>query len=66
MDSTKKSTTWGGRRPNAGRKKTSTYISARIPLGVFDEVKAAADDEGVSLSAKVAEVLAEWTKTRKQ
>lgn len=57
---------WGGRRPNAGRKKTSTYISARIPLEVFDEVKAAADAEGVSLSSKAAEVLTEWTKQRKQ
>lgn len=62
---TEKGTGHGGRRPNAGRKKTSTYISARIPLSVFERVKAAAEADGVSLSSKTAEILAAWAKKGK-
>lgn len=53
---------WGGRRQNAGRKKEkeTDQISARVPLEVLDALKAAAAAQGVSLSAKAAEILTEW------
>lgn len=56
---------WGGRRPNAGRKKVSDQVSARVPLDVLDALKAAADADGVSLSAKTAEILGDWAKKGK-
>ena len=62
---TEKGTGHGGRRPNAGRKKTSAQVSARVPLAVLDELKAAADADGVSLSAKTAEILGDWAKKGK-
>lgn len=61
METTK---TWGGRRLNAGRKKSTGQVSTRVPLDVLDALKAAADADGVSLSAKTAEVLAEWAKKK--
>ena len=65
MAATKKSTQWGGRRPNTGRKKTTGQVSPRVPLAVLDALKEAARADGVSLSAKTAEVLAEWAKKGK-
>ena len=56
---------WGGKRPNAGRKKVSDQVSARVPLDVLDALKAAADADGVSLSAKTAEILGDWAKKGK-
>ena len=55
---------WGGKRANAGRKKVSDQVSARVPLDVLDALKDAAKADGVSLSAKTAEVLAEWAKQK--
>lgn len=52
----------GGRRANSGRKKTSTYLSTRIPIPVFEKLKAQADAEGVSLSLKASEILERWAK----
>lgn len=65
MEDPKKTATWGGRRPNAGRKKSAGQVSARVPLAVLDALKAAAEADGVSLSAKTAEVLTEWAKKGK-
>lgn len=65
MGKPKKTASWGGRRANAGRKKESDQVSARVPLAVLDALKAAAEADGVSLSAKTAEVLTEWAKRRK-
>lgn len=61
METTK---TWGGRRLNAGRKKSTGQVSTRVPLDVLDALKDAAMADGVSLSAKTAEVLAEWAKQK--
>lgn len=57
--------TWGGKRANAGRKKETDQVSARVPLAVLDALKAAADADGVSLSAKTAEILGDWAKKGK-
>lgn len=65
MAATKTSTQWGGRRPNSGRKKTTEQVSTRVPLAVLDALKDAAKADGVSLSAKTAEILAEWAKKGK-
>ena len=52
---------WGGRRPNSGRKGNRTSaVSARVPDAVLEKLKAEAEAEGVSISAKVAEVLKAW------
>lgn len=52
---------WGGSRPNAGRKGNRTSaVSARVPEAVLEKLKAEAEAEGVSISAKVAEVLKAW------
>ena len=52
---------WGGSRPNAGRKGNRTSaVSARVPDAVLEKLKAEAEAEGVSISAKVAEVLKAW------
>lgn len=59
---TEKSNGHGGRRPNAGRKKSAGQISARVPLAVLDALKAAAAAKGVSLSAQAAEILTDWEK----
>lgn len=65
MGKPKKTASWGGRRANAGRKKESDQVSARVPLDVLDALKAAADADGVSLSAKTAEILGDWAKKGK-
>ncbi len=52
---------WGGSRPNSGRKGNRTSaVSARVPEAVLEKLKAEAEAEGVSISAKVAEVLKAW------
>lgn len=56
---------WGGRRANAGRKKTSDHLSTRVTLDVLEALKAAAEADGVSLSSKTAEILAAWAKKGK-
>ena len=65
MEVPQKSTMWGGRRLNAGRKKSAGQVSARVPLSVLDALKDEAEKEGVSLSAKTAEILATWVKKEK-
>lgn len=65
MEKRKPSAGWGGARPNAGRKKTSAQVTARVPLNVLDALKAAAEADGVSLSSKTAEILAAWAKKGK-
>lgn len=42
--------TWGGRRPNAGRKKIGDAILyCSIPKAALDEIKAAAKEENLAV-----------------
>lgn len=57
---------WGGARPNAGRKGNRTSgVSARVPEAILEKLKAEAEADGISVSAKVAEILANWAKRHK-
>lgn len=45
-----KKNTWGGRRPNAGRKKVDNAILyCRMPQEAVDEIKAAAKEENLAV-----------------
>ena len=42
--------TWGGRRPNSGRKKVDNAILyCRMPQEAVDEIKAAAKEENLAV-----------------
>lgn len=57
----------GGAREYAGRKgDRRAPISARVSEKVLDDLKEAAETDGVSLSAKAAEVLTNWSNRRKK
>ncbi len=45
-----KNNTWGGKRPNAGRKKIGDAILyCSIPKAALDEIKAAAKEENLAV-----------------
>lgn len=55
----------GGRRSNAGRKKETGPISARVGLDVLNEIRLRAEEDGISISAKTAEILTDWSNKKK-
>lgn len=56
---------WGGARPYLGRRQKTgaadcMTLSAHVPTTLVNALKEAAEDEGVSLSSKVTEILNDW------
>lgn len=56
---------WGGARPHAGRRRRkedeqNITLSAHVPESTVNALKEAAEDDGISLSQKTAEVLTDW------
>lgn len=55
MDSKK---TWGGKRPNAGRKKVgNAVLYCRMPQEAVDEIKAAAKEENLAVGEYIIKQL---------
>lgn len=45
-----KENTWGGRRPNAGRKKVGdAVLYCRMPLKAVNEIKASAKEQNLAV-----------------
>ncbi len=56
---------WGGARPSAGRRQKTgnadcMTLSAHVTKTLASALKEAAEEEGVSLSLKVTEILNDW------
>ena len=56
---------WGGARTSSGRRQKTgaadcMTLSAHVPTTLVNALKEAAEDEGVSLSSKVTEILNDW------
>lgn len=53
-----KENTWGGRRPNAGRKKIgNAVLYCRMPQSTVDKIKTAAKSEGLAVGEYLAKLL---------
>lgn len=60
---------WGGARPHAGRRRRkedeqNITLSAHVPESTVNALKEAAEDDGISLSQKTAEILTDWAATQ--